>query len=90
MSTSMLLYVRSTIVFDDNLFREAKKAAAAGGTTLSDLVNRALRDALSRQPPKPAARFAVLAFGEPTGAEHHEPEDFAAALEDEDVRAFGR
>jgi hypothetical protein len=41
--------MRTTIRLDDHLLREAKRAAAEGGTTLTALIEDALREALARR-----------------------------------------
>jgi hypothetical protein len=40
----LLACMRSTLILDDDLFRKAKRRAAALNTTLSDVVNQALRE----------------------------------------------
>jgi hypothetical protein len=84
----MLTYVRTTIVLDDGLAREAKRLAARRGITLSDLVGEALRAALA-EPSKPAPRFEMVTYGEGAAPVHHEPRDLAAALEEDDRRSLG-
>ena len=71
----MITRMRTTLVLDDRLLRQAKAQAAAQGTTLSEVVNQALRSALA-EAPKPPAPFQMLAFGEPSGGCRHEPGDF--------------
>ena len=39
----MYVCMRTTLIIEDPLFREAKHKAAASGTTLSELMNSALR-----------------------------------------------
>jgi hypothetical protein len=57
-------------------------------TTLSAIVNQALRQALDDEPVHQATRFEIVAFGDPTEAVHHDPADFVAALEDDDRRSL--
>ncbi len=45
----MLLYMRTMIVLDDKLHREARAYAASRGTTLKALVEEALRLRLARK-----------------------------------------
>jgi len=78
--TCMLTYVRTTIILDDHLAREAEQLAASRGITLSDLVNHALRAALVPRG-APVPRFEMVTFGEGLPETHHEPADLAAALE---------
>jgi hypothetical protein len=74
--------MRTTLVIDDELLREAKKRAAALNLTVSEVVNHALRDALA-EPSPVAAPFSVPTFGGAGGAVHHEPEAFSPAVDDE-------
>lgn len=80
----MLINMRSTFIIDDEVFRRAKQQAAAQGTTLSAFVSQALRDALDSRDPEPPT-FEMITFGAESPRVAHEPADFAAALEDEDV-----
>jgi len=50
LNSHMLLCVRTTIDLPDELFRRAKKAAAAEGVTLREVVVRALAAHLDGQP----------------------------------------
>lgn len=61
--------MRTTLVLDDQLFRSAKRQAGKEGTTLSDLVNCALRKHLLARPLRQAdaGAFSMPTFGEPTG-----------------------
>ncbi len=64
----MYVCMRTTLILDDLLFREAKKKAAATGTTLSDFMNSALRRFLhppARGPLERAEKFSMPVFGEP-------------------------
>jgi hypothetical protein len=84
----MISYMRTTIVLDDRIAREAKRLAARRGITLSELVGEALRGALA-EPTKPAPRFEMVTYGEGAARTHHEPRDLAAALEEDDRRSLG-
>jgi hypothetical protein len=78
--------MRTTLVLDDLLLRRAREAAASAGCTVSDIVNQALGEALAaRATAKPA--FEMITYGS-SGRSAHEPADFAAALEAEDVAAL--
>lgn len=85
----MIILMRTTIVLDDRIFREAKRRAASLGTTLSDVVNQALREVLSR-PAEDAPVFRMVTFGKRGGGAHHEPADFADVLESDDRASVGR
>ena len=84
----MLARMRTTLVLDDALLRRAKIAAARSGSTLSKLVERALRDAL-REDTRPVEEpFVFPTYGaSPTSRRaraDHLPVDFHAALEEDD------
>lgn len=84
----MITRMRTTVIIDDAILREAKRAAAQAGCTLSDLVNQALSASLaSRKGPRPEFRMVVYGGG---AAVAHEPADFHDAIEAEDTEALGR
>ena len=60
----MLWRMRTTIRFDDQLLIQAKKVAAERGTTLTGLLEDALRETLARtkRPPRPA-KLRLTTFG---------------------------
>jgi len=65
----MYARMRTTLILEDRLFRGAKREAGQKGTTLSDVVNQALRNHLLAKAPRQAdaAAFSMPTFGEPTG-----------------------
>lgn len=85
----MLTCMRSTVIIDDELFRKAKQRAAALNTTLSAIVNQALREALSR-PVAKAAPFQMITFGNPKARLHREPAEHFALVEREDRETLRR
>jgi hypothetical protein len=79
----MITCMRTTLVLDDKLLRQAKLRAAERNLTVSDVVNQALRDSFGR--PMPAAQpFSMSTYGRAGRRVRHEPSDFAAELEVED------
>ena len=86
----MLTYVRTTLVIHDQLFRDAKRKAASLGITLSQLVNDALRSALATRTTSTAGEYRVPTYGDPSKRVHHEPEDFAAMVEEDDIESLKR
>lgn len=80
--------MRTTLVLDDALLRQAKRRAAERDLTLSDVVNEALRESFRDAPP-PALPFSLITCGRAGRRVRHEPADFAAELEDEDRRRLG-
>jgi hypothetical protein len=45
----MLIWMRTTLALDDDLYREAKRAALDSGTTVTALIEAALRESLRRR-----------------------------------------
>ncbi len=84
-----IICMRTTLVLDDQLFKKARQRAAAQSMTLSDLVSQALRDMLAHRPDK-TPPFRMVTFGDGAPPSHHEPADFADALEADDRRSVGR
>jgi hypothetical protein len=79
----MLTCMRTTLVIDDDLLRQAKLRAAEWNQTVSDVVNNALRECLGR-PVHSATPFSLVTYGRSSKRVHHEPSEFDAALERED------
>ena len=79
----MLIRMRTTLVLDDELFRQIKRQAAERNVTISDIVNNALRELLARPQPT-APPFSLLTYGRSGNRVHHSPSELAAALELED------
>ncbi len=77
------------MIIDDDLFRKAKRHAAERGTTLSEVVNHALREVLSK-PQVSAPPFRMTTFGERKSKVHREPRDYHTVSEDEDRRSLRR
>lgn len=55
--------MRTTVNLDDALLGSAKQAAAARGTTLTRLIEDALREALARQPVAQSERVELPTSG---------------------------
>jgi Bacterial antitoxin of type II TA system, VapB len=81
--------MQTTLVIDDQLISAATRRAAALGTTLSEVVNQALRNTLEREAPARAS-FRMITYGDPSVACPHEPADLSAALLDDDVESVRR
>lgn len=79
----MIICMRTTLIIDDDLLRQAKLRAAEWKLTVSDVVNNALRECLGR-PARPARPFSLVTYGRSSKRVHHEPAEFDAALERED------
>ena len=81
--------MRTTLVLDDVLLREAKHRAAERDLTVSDVVNEALRDAF-RNSPVNAPPFSMVRYGPSDRRVTHQPADFSAEAELDDRTAMGR
>ena len=79
----MIIRMRTTLVIDDDLLRQAKLRAAEWNLTVSDVVNNALRECLGR-PVRSAAPFSLVTYGRSSQRVHHEPAEFDASLDQED------
>jgi len=79
----MRIYMRTTMIIDDDLIRQAKQRAAETGVSLSEIVNRALRDSLSRRVAADSLPvFRMVTFGRGQPRVDHPPEALARALEE--------
>jgi hypothetical protein len=85
----MIIHMRTTLIIDDDLLRQAKLRAAEWNLTVSDVVNKALRECLGR-PVRSAPPFSLITYGRSNERVHHEPADFDAALEREDTDRLRR
>jgi hypothetical protein len=73
------------MVIEDELFRQAKKRAAESGISVSEVVNRALREAFSQKAPVAALPpFRMVTFGRGQPRVDHTPADLARIVEQDD------
>ncbi|MEX2546305.1 MAG: type II toxin-antitoxin system VapB family antitoxin [Chloroflexota bacterium] len=79
--------MRTTLVLDDRLLTQAKKRAADRKTTVSEVVNDALRDSFAR-PDGPRRPFRLITYGDPSKREHLSPADIKAILEEQDLHGL--
>ena len=89
MRTRMIACMRTTLVLDDALLRQAKRRAAERDLTVSDVVNEALRESFRDAPRDAAPPFALVTYGQGGRRVRHEPADFAGELENEDRQRLG-
>lgn len=78
--------MRTTVVIDDAILKQAKRAAAESGRTLSDLINEALSAALARRS-RPRQDFQMVVYGGDSPV-RLEPQDFKDTLEAEDAASI--
>lgn len=64
--------IRTTVRFEDNLFKDARKIAIDKGMVFADIVNEALRNFLEKQPKvkKQKFEFKVYNIGKIKGSLH--------------------
>lgn len=79
----MLTCMRTTLVLDDALLRQAKRQAADRDLTVSQVVNEALRAAFDR-PAASAPPFSIVTYGRLDRSVRHEPSDFDVEADTED------
>lgn len=80
----MIIFMRTTLVLDDELVRDARRRAMEAGITLSEAVNRALRASMQAPAPPQAPPFRMPTFrGRATRREI--PPHEIARLRDDDL-----
>ena len=82
--------MRTTITLDDGLLERLKKRAAESGTSVSGLIERAVRLLLQASAPQRPDRFDLVTFGEGGQFTALNTDKTAALLEADDVERFGR
>lgn len=75
----MLIHMRTTLILEDSLFQAARKLAAEQQTTLSALVNDALRQLVS-QPGRARKKVVLPTFGAPAKKRRVTPREIADSL----------
>ena len=83
----MITCMRTTLVLDDGLLRQAKRRAASRNLTVSDVVNEALRESFGRPTPE-ALPFSMITYGDPARRVRQEPADFSAILGEQDLESM--
>ena len=74
--------MRTTIRFDEQLIIQAKKLAAERGTTLTALLEDALRETLARRmPPQRRSKLRLTTFGQGGVQPHVDLDDMASLLD---------
>ena len=80
--------MRTTITLDDRLLERLKKRAVESGTSVSGLIERAVRLLLQAPAPQRRDRFDLVTFGE--GGQFTPLNETAALLETDDIERFGQ
>jgi hypothetical protein len=79
--------MRTTLVLDDGLLRQAKGRAAERNTTVSQVVNEALRESF-RRPVDKAPPFSMITYGDPTKRNRLEPADLSTLLDEQEIESL--
>jgi hypothetical protein len=78
----MIACMRTTLVIDDHVLREAKRQALEAGLSVSEFTTLALRETLrKRDQPERRARFSLPTYG--SGPRHDSSAQQLADLRDE-------
>ena len=82
--------MRTTITLDNRLLERLKKRAAESGTSVSGLIERAVRLLLQASASQQRGRFDLVTFGDGGQFTTLNIDKTAALLEADDVERFGR
>ncbi len=83
--------MRTTITLDDRLFAQLKKRAAESGTSVSRLVEQAIRLLIRTPPPaKRRDRFELVTFGRGGRFSRQNIDKISGLLEADDIARLGR
>jgi Ribbon-helix-helix protein, copG family len=82
--------MRTTITLNDRLLERLKKRAAESGTSVSGLIERAVRLLLQASASQRRERFDLVTFGEGGQFTTLNVDKTAALLEADDVERFAR
>jgi Ribbon-helix-helix protein, copG family len=81
--------MRTTITLDDGLLAQLKKRAAASGTTVSRLVEQAVRLFIRTPPaPKKGNRFELVTFGRGGRFSRQNIDKASRLIEDDNVARY--
>lgn len=83
--------MRTTITLDDRLFAQLKKRATESGTSVSRLVEQAIRLLIRMPPPaKRRDRFELVTFGRGGRFSRQNIDKTSGLLEADDITRFGQ
>ena len=82
--------MRTTITLDERLLHRLKKRAAESGTSVSRLIERAVRLLLQAPAPERRGHFDLVRFGEGGQFTSLNVDKTAALLESDDIERFAQ
>ena len=81
--------MRTTVILNDKILAEAKRLAAERNTTLSEIINEALRERLAHRPASgPPKSFRMPVFRGEGRTLDSTPAELARVGEDEQLRQY--
>jgi hypothetical protein len=80
--------MRTTITVDDGLLEQLKKRAAESGTTVSRLVEQAIRLLIHAPRPRQQERFELVTFGRGGHFSRRSIDKTSALIEEDDVARY--
>lgn len=81
--------MRTTITLDDRLLVQLKRRASESGTSVSRLIEQAVRLLMQTRPAAPETdQFELVTFGAGGGFSRHNIDKASALLEADDVERF--
>lgn len=81
-------HMRTTLVLEDGIFREAKKRAAELGLPFGELVAQALRQMLQERSVRSEPPFLMPTFGRGAAPVAYTPVDFKESLAAEEIQRY--
>ena len=85
----MLIRMRTTVIIDDEVLRGAKARAVERNTSLSRVIEDALRHELRAAPDAPASPFVMVVFGPEGETRELSPAEVWRAVEADDASVVG-
>jgi hypothetical protein len=82
--------MRTTVSLDERLLERLKKRAAESGSSVSEVIERAVRMLLQGHSARPPDRFEMVTFGEGGEFSTFNVDKTSALLEADDIDRFGR
>jgi len=82
--------MRTTVTLDDRLLERLRKRAAESGTSISRVIERAVRLLLQAPAPQQPEHFDLVTFGEGGRFTLLNIDKTAALMEADDIDRFGR
>jgi predicted transcriptional regulator len=88
----MIMHMRTTINIDDRLLDKLKERASETASSVSKLIEEAVKVMINRRPPDDTApnEFELVTFGEGGRFSRHNIDKTSSLFEEEDLEKYGR